>query len=90
MVHHLVFVIHHEHMLTVYTVYLRAKMGVIYSTADAYAISLFIDLRSGSVCLHSGSYFLNPREFCVLNIYFFLFYLTGYSRKFVLFITFAI
>jgi hypothetical protein len=50
-------------MLTVHTVYLRAKIGVIYSTADVYAIGLFIDLRSGSVCMHSGSYFPNPREF---------------------------
>jgi hypothetical protein len=63
-VHHLVFVIHHGHMLIVYTVYLRAKIGVIYSTtADAYAIGLFIDFRSGSVCMQSGSYFLNLREF---------------------------
>jgi hypothetical protein len=63
MVHHSVLVIHHGHMLIVYTVYLRAKIGVIYSTADAYAIGLFIDLRGGSVCMQSGSYFLNPREF---------------------------
>jgi hypothetical protein len=56
-------------MLTVYTVYLRANIGVIYSTADAYAIGLFIDLQSGSVCMHSGSYFLNPHKFCILNIF---------------------
>jgi hypothetical protein len=42
---------------------------MIYITADTYAIGLFIDLQSGSVCMHSGSYFLNPREFCVLNIF---------------------
>jgi hypothetical protein len=60
---------HRAHILTVYTVYLRAKIGVIYSTADAYAIGLFIDLQSGSVCMHSGSYFLNPRDFGVLNIF---------------------
>jgi hypothetical protein len=59
---------HRGHILTVYTIYLRAKIGVIHSTADAYAIGLFIDLRSDSVCMHSGSYFLNPREF-VLNIF---------------------
>jgi hypothetical protein len=52
---------HHGHMLTVYTVYLRAKISVIYSTADVYAIGLFIYLRSDSVCM--GSYFLSPREF---------------------------
>jgi hypothetical protein len=63
MLHHPVLVIHYGHMLTVYTVYLCAKIGVIYSTADAYAIGLFIDLWSGSVCMQSGSYFLNPREF---------------------------
>jgi hypothetical protein len=56
-------------VLTVYAVYLRAKIGVIYSTVDAYVIGLFIDLQSGSVCMHSGSYFLNPCEFCVLNIF---------------------
>jgi hypothetical protein len=60
---------HLGHVLTTYTVYLRAKIGMIYSTADAYAIGLFIDLQNGSVCMHSGSYFLNPREFCVLNIF---------------------
>jgi hypothetical protein len=60
------------HMLTVYTVYLRAKIGVIYSAADAYEIGPFIDLRSGSVCMHFGSYFPNPREFlCFEYISFF-------------------
>jgi hypothetical protein len=56
-------------MLTVYTVYLSAEIGVICSTADVYAIGLFIDLQSGSVCIHSGSYFLNLREFCVFNLF---------------------
>jgi hypothetical protein len=68
-VYHRVFVIHHGHMLTVYTVYLRAKIGVIYSMADAYATGLFIDLQSFSVCMQSGLYFPNPREFWVLNIF---------------------
>jgi hypothetical protein len=68
-VNHSMLVIHHEHMLTVYTVYLRAKIGVIYSTADAYAIGLFIVLQSGIVCMQSGLYFPNPRECCVLNIF---------------------
>jgi hypothetical protein len=57
------FVIHDGNMLTVYNVYLRAKISVIYRKANAYAIGLFIDLRSGSVCMQSSSYFPNPREF---------------------------
>jgi hypothetical protein len=60
---------HHRHMLTVNTIYLRAKIGVVYSTDDTYAIGLFIDLQSVSACMHYGSYFLNPRKFCVLNIF---------------------
>jgi hypothetical protein len=69
-VHHSVFVIHHGHMLTVYAVYLRAKIGVVYGAADVYAIGIFIDLRSDSVCMQSRSYFPNPREFfCVKNIF---------------------
>jgi hypothetical protein len=47
--------------------YLRAEISVIYSTADASAIDLFIDLRSASVCMQSGSYFPNPREFSCLE-----------------------
>jgi hypothetical protein len=75
---------HHGHMLTVYTVYLHARIGVIYSKADAYAIGLFIDLHSGSVCIHSGSYFPNPCESLCFE------YNLSYSRKLVSFITFAI
>jgi hypothetical protein len=60
---------HRGNMLTVYTVYLCKKIGVIYTTADVYAIGLFNDLQSGSVCMHSGSYFLNKREFGFFNIF---------------------